>query len=370
MATNHISGTIESMKDSAGTAHYINATYFDGKLYDEVKEDIQSGRLKLTSSDGKYYLTDGSVRYLISAPASRESDGTYKDVTILTTTNIADKGLFVPMTGTAGNPMTGDVQIRGEYEGYNASSGPIAGGSGSAKTAPRYSDACFGMKGISYRYYGSDSSYGGSDGSGVQMTYGFCYKPMDTSAGAYSPLEYTYLNAGLSVYSYNGQSNSGSLSASSLSFVNITPDGYLKYRSGSTTGSKKISNLVETGDLSGYQKTITKSTDVTMRTLSFKNGVNYSISGIYCAKVTLTVGASVGNEKSATFTVNSSFQSTYTNGTWYFVTTPVKGGWVNTICYGITGSTSGGTLWVKRVISASEETYTFDIMMIRQYNVN
>lgn len=367
MATNHISGTIESMKDSSGNAHYINATYFDGKLYDDVKEDIQSGRLELIKTGDKYYITDGSVRYLISAPASKESDGTYADVTILTTANIADKGLFVPMTGTAGNPMTGDVQIKGEYEGTNASSGPIAGGSGATKTSPRYSDACFGMKGISYRYYGSDSSYGGSGGSGVQMTYGFCYKPTDTSAGAYSTLEYTYLDAGFSVYSYNGASNASSPSVSNLNFVNITPDGYLKYRSGSTTGSKKISDLVENSDLSGYQKAITKSTDVTMRTLSFKNGSSYSISGIYCAKVSVTVGASVGNEGSATFTVSSNYQSEFANGTWYYVITPTSGGYVNTICFGVSGSTNGGTIWAKRAIAAQQTTYTFTVMMIRQY---
>ena len=320
-----------------------------------------------STGSGNYYLSAFGGKYKISAPATAQSDGTYKDVTIITSENLSSQGLFVPMVGTGSTPMSGDVQIKGEYEGTNDSSGFIPAGSGGAKKTPRYSDAVFGLKGISYRYYGNDPTYGGSDGSGVQYTYGFCYKPTETSAGAYSTLEYTYLNAGFSVYQYTNPSNTSSLNASSLSFVNITPDGYIKYRSRNTTGQKSVAKLVESDDLDEYQKKLTKATDITVRTLSFKQGSFYSISGIYCVNVTVKVGGTVGNENSVNFSLSTSYQSEFQNGSWYYVATCTGGSYINTLCYGLYTSTTGGTLCVKRAIKASEATYTFTIIMVRLY---
>ena len=138
------------------------------------------------------------------------------------------------------------------------------------------------------------------------------------------------------------------------------------YDDGTNTYKKYIKNLVESSTLDGYQTKITNTTDVTMRTLSFRYGSSYSISGIYCRNVTLTVKGSVGSEASASFSVNSNYQSTYASGNWYFVACPTNGGWINTLCFGITDVTAkGGKLWAKRAIGASETTYTFTILMVR-----
>ena len=316
-----------------------------------------------STSGSNHYLWAFGGRYKISAPGTLNSDGTYKDVTIITSENLSSQGLFVPMVGTGSTPMSGDIQIKGEYEGTNASSGPISGGSGQTHTSPRNADLSLGLKGISYHYYGNDNTYGGSSGL---YTDGVCYKAKETSGGSYSKLDYL-LDAGLTVFQYSGQS-SANPALSNVKSTTITYDGKLIQREGTTTTIKSIKNLVETGDLDGYQKTIGSSTDVTMRTLSFKNGSSYSISGIYCTEISLTLGGSVGNEASASFTVSSSYQSSFANGTWYFVACPTSGSWINTMCFGITDkSSTGGKLWVKRALSASQSTYKFTIIMVRLY---
>ena len=316
-----------------------------------------------STSGSNHYLWAFGGRYKISAPGTLNSDGTYKDVTIITSENLSSQGLFVPMVGTGSTPMSGDIQIKGEYEGTNASSGPISGGSGQTHTSPRNADLSLGLKGISYHYYGNDNTYGGSSGL---YTDGVCYKAKETSGGSYSKLDYL-LDAGLTVFQYSGQS-SANPALSNVKSTTITYDGKLTLREGTSKYTKAIKDLVETGDLDSYQKAIGSSTDVTMRTLSFKNGSSYSISGIYCTEISLTLGGSVGNEASASFSVSSSYQSSFTNGTWYFVACPTSGSWINTMCFGITDkSSTGGKLWVKRALSASQSTYKFTIIMVRLY---
>ena len=137
----------------------------------------------------------------------------------------------------------------------------------------------------------------------------------------------------------------------------------------SGTNIKTVNNqsLLGSGNIT-VSATLNSSSDVTIRTLSFKKGSSYSISGIYCTKVQVTVGGSVGNEGSASFSVSSDYQSSFANGNWYFVACPTHGSWINTMCFGITDTTAtGGKLWAKRALSASQVTYDFTIIMVRLY---
>lgn len=193
-----------------------------------------------STSGSNYYLWAFGGRYKISAPGTLNSDGTYKDVTIITSENLSSQGLFVPMVGTGSTPMSGDIQIKGEYEGTNASSGPISGGSGQTHTSPRNADLSLGLKGISYHYYGNDNTYGGSSGL---YTDGVCYKAKETSGGSYSKLDYL-LDAGLTVFQYSGQSSANPV-LSNVKSTTMTYDGKLIQREGTTTTIKSIKNLME-----------------------------------------------------------------------------------------------------------------------------
>ncbi len=192
-----------------------------------------------STSGSNYYLWAFGGRYKISAPGTLNSDGTYKDVTIITSENLSSQGLFVPMVGTGSTPMSGDIQIKGEYEGTNASSGPISGGSGQTHTSPRNSDLSLGLKGISYHFYGNDNTYGSSG----NYTYGLCYKSLETAGGSYSKLDYL-LDAGLNIFYYGGQSSTNP-SLSNITSTTITYDGKLTLREGTSTTIKSIKNLME-----------------------------------------------------------------------------------------------------------------------------
>ena len=192
-----------------------------------------------SKSGSNYYLWSFGGRYKISAPGSLQGDGTYKDVTIITSENLSSQGLFVPMVGTGSTPMSGDIQIKGEYEATNASSGPILGGSGPTHTSPRNSDLSLGLKGVSYHYYGNDNTYGSSG----NYTYGLCYKAMETAGGSYSKLDYL-LDAGLTVFWYGGSSNTNP-SLSNITSTTMTYDGKLTLREGTSTTIKSIKNLME-----------------------------------------------------------------------------------------------------------------------------
>ena len=195
------------------------------------------------TSESNYYLRAFGGRYKISAPGSLQGDGTYKDVTIITSENLSSQGLFVPMVGTGSTPMSGDIQIRGEYEGTNASSGPISGGSGHAHTSPRNADLSLGLKGISYHYYGNDNTYGSSGNS----TIGLCYKALETASGSYSNLDYL-LDAGLTVFWYGGSSNKNP-SLSNITSTTMTYDGKLTLRKGTSKTVKYIENLVQNTEI-------------------------------------------------------------------------------------------------------------------------
>lgn len=137
----------------------------------------------------------------------------------------------------------------------------------------------------------------------------------------------------------------------------------------SGTNIKTVNNqsLLGSGNIA-IAATLNSSSDVTIRTLSFKKGSSYSISGIYCTKVQVTVGGSVGNEGSVSFSVSSDYQSSFANGNWYFVACPTHGSWIDTMCFGITDTTAtGGKLWAKRMASANKITYDFTIIMVRLY---
>ena len=195
------------------------------------------------TSESNYYLRAFGGKYKISAPGSLQGDGTYKDVTIITSENLSSQGLFVPMVGTGSTPMSGDIQIRGEYEGTNASSGPISGGSGHAHTSPRNADLSLGLKGISYHYYGNDNTYGSSGNS----TIGLCYKALETASGSYSNLDYL-LDAGLTVFWYGGSSNKNP-SLSNITSTTMTYDGKLTLRKGTSKTVKYIENLVQNTEI-------------------------------------------------------------------------------------------------------------------------
>lgn len=263
---NYVKAAIESYpgvnKKGTVTSIKLNTTYTTALSASSAEEISTSGTFNLhkvsktgsyndlnnkpnavtySSSGSNYYLEAfGGGRYKISVPGTLKSDGTYKDVTIITSENLSSQGLFVPMVGTGSTPMSGDIQIKGEYEGTNASSGPISGGSGQTHTSPRNSDLSLGLKGISYHYYGNDNTYGGS--SGV-YTHGLCYKAMETSGGSYSKLDYL-LDAGLNIFYYGGQGNTNPV-LSNVRATTITYDGKLTVREGTTTTIKSIKNLME-----------------------------------------------------------------------------------------------------------------------------
>lgn len=120
---------------------------------------------------------------------------------------------------------------------------------------------------------------------------------------------------------------------------------------------------------SSYQPLLDSGTGATMQWLSFKKGGSYSISGIWCKKVEMTVEGSVGNQASVYFTVDTYYQSTFSNGTWYFVAMPSSGGYINTLSWGLetNSSNTGGTLYTLRVYSGAKTTYKFNIIGIRLF---
>lgn len=265
--TLHRESNLEYIRDSDGVKHYFNAEYLDGRSYTDITSLIDkkadSSSLATVATTGSYndlnnkpnavtYSTSGSNHYLwafggrykISASGTLNSDGTYKDVTIITSDNLSSQGLFVPMVGTGSTPMSGDIQIKGKYEATNASSGPISGGSGQIHTSPRNADLSLGLKGISYHYYGNDNTYGGSGGL---YTDGVCYKAKETSGGSYSKLDYL-LDAGLTVFQCSGQSSTNP-TLSNVESTTISYDGKLTQREGTSTTIKSIKNLVQNTEI-------------------------------------------------------------------------------------------------------------------------
>lgn len=121
--------------------------------------------------------------------------------------------------------------------------------------------------------------------------------------------------------------------------------------------------------LLGYQPKLNSDTGATMQWLSFKYGSSYSISGIWCRTVEMTIEGSVGTQASANFTVNIAYQSTFNSGSWYFVAMPCEGGFINTLSWGLetNDSKTGGTFYALRVYSGAKTKYKFNIIGIRLY---
>lgn len=112
--------------------------------------------------------------------------------------------------------------------------------------------------------------------------------------------------------------------------------------------------------------------DVTLRTLSFKKGSSYSVSGIYCQRVTISVAGSVGSEGQTSFTISSDYVSSFASGKWYVTASIVSGGYCNTLVLGMNlnsmSSATGGTVYLRRATSADQtRTYDVDLIMVRLY---
>lgn len=108
-----------------------------------------------------------------------------------------------------------------------------------------------------------------------------------------------------------------------------------------------------------------------MRTLSFRGGANYSISGIYVIETDpVSLSGSVGSNASINFSIESYYYSDYPNGRWYYVATPTSGGYIDTIAVGVEATTSGGgggKVWIRRVSAGSTQKYKVTVYCIRQY---
>lgn len=121
---------------------------------------------------------------------------------------------------------------------------------------------------------------------------------------------------------------------------------------------------------SGWQPKLNSETGATMQWLSFKKGSDYSISGIWCGSVDLKLSGSVGTNASSNFTIASSYESSFRNGSWYICVSPTKGGYVDTMAYGaeyLNTTAYGGKIWARRVFPAADTTYSFNIIAIRLY---
>ena len=131
-------------------------------------------------------------------------------------------------------------------------------------------------------------------------------------------------------------------------------------------------SILGSGNLS-ISATLPSNSDITIRTLSFKRGSSYSISGIYTKRVTVSVAGSVGSEGKTSFTIDSDYQSSFTSGTWRVTGTIVGGGYIDTLAIGVelnnSSAPSGGNVFLKRVLYSDSQTRTYDVdlIMIRLY---
>lgn len=129
-------------------------------------------------------------------------------------------------------------------------------------------------------------------------------------------------------------------------------------------------SILGSGNLS-INASLPQNSDVILRTLSFKGGSNYSISGIYVIETdSVSLSGSVGSNASVNFSIDSYYYSDYPNGRWYYVATPTSGGYIDTIAVGVEATTSGGgggKVWIRRVSSGSTQNYKVTVYCIRQY---
>lgn len=269
------------------------------------------------TKDSEHYIQTEAGYYKISPASSKNSDGTYNDVTILTTENIAEKGLFVPMTGTINTAMSGGIHQQIAFDVQTSSGGLTPAGGGSVTTSTRYAEAFYGEKGFEYVHYWKDPNYGTNDTTAVG-SYGITYKPFDgvTNTGYYTTVD-TLLNEGLNIWKLSTQgygTNTGSTSYNDyLQYVSILPNATLRYKSigSSSYTSVDLKNL-QTKLVSGTSiKTINSKsllgsgnllgTDIVPKASNTKNESsvpNYGLMGMYCYYYT-------GGEKGYANIVNS-----------------------------------------------------------------
>lgn len=269
------------------------------------------------TKDSEHYIQTEAGYYKISEASSKNSDGTYNDVTILTTENIAEKGLFVPMTGTINTAMSGGIHQQIAFDVQTSSGGLTPAGGGSTTTSTRYAEAFYGEKGFEYVHYLKDPNYGTNDSTAVG-SYGITYKPFDgvTNTGYYTTVD-TLLNEGLNIWKLSTQgygTNTGSGGYYDyLQFVSILPDATLKYKvSGSSSYTSVDLKNLQTKLVSGTSiKTINSKsllgsgnltgTDIVPKASNTKNESsvpNYGLMGMYCYYYT-------GGEKGYANIVNS-----------------------------------------------------------------
>lgn len=129
-------------------------------------------------------------------------------------------------------------------------------------------------------------------------------------------------------------------------------------------------SILGSGNLS-INASLPANSDVTLYTLSFHGGKNYSISGIYVLETgNVSLSGSVGSNASINFTIDRSYYSDFSSGRWYYVATPTSGGYIDTIAVGVEATTSGGgggKIWIRRVSSGSTQYYKVTVYCIRQY---
>jgi hypothetical protein len=243
--THHITGSVENLKGTDQVSRPINATYLNGEAstyyasLDDIKMGDYSGYL-YKDSDSVYHIKFKAGSYIIDEPTITMSDGTTKENTILTQGNIAKTGLFVPMTGTIDTPMTGGIWMKGSFDITTGSSGMTAGNTGSSSAKTKYADNYWGEKGLAYHYYGTDSTYGTTTGSG-DSSFGIVYKP-STASGYYTGNDAS-LSGGLTIYWYQSAYNYNNYDDTKMTYVNISYDGNLTYRNQGTQTSVNIANI-------------------------------------------------------------------------------------------------------------------------------
>lgn len=172
----------------------------------------------------------------------------------------------------------------------------------------------------------------------------------------------------------NGKANVGHTHAiSEITNLQSTLNGkQATLVSGTNIKTINGNSILGSGNLS-INASLPNNSDVTLRTLSFKRGSSYSISGIYAKRVTVSVAGSVGSEGKTSFTIDSDYQSSFTSGTWRVTAAIVGGGYIDTLAIGVelnnSSAPSGGNVFLKRVLYSDSQTRTYDVdlIMIRLY---
>ena len=172
----------------------------------------------------------------------------------------------------------------------------------------------------------------------------------------------------------NGKANVGHTHAiSEITNLQSTLNGKQETLvSGTNIKTINGNSILGSGNLS-INASLPNNSDVTIRTLSFKRGSSYSISGIYAKRITVSVAGSVGSEGKTNFTIDSDYQSSFTSGTWRVTAAIVGGGYIDTLAIGVelnnSNAPSGGNVFLKRVLYSDSQTRTYDVdlIMIRLY---